>query len=232
VKESESRRGFLKKTGTGALVFIRGLNGDALASIEKKEGKDTAQIQEQIAHDVVAALGETLIPSDQGDPGYRDLEKYHITKEVMKELPLDNRQLEAFDAAARGLLGMSFCKLSEGLKERFLFQVIEGNDFEDPDLLGVCRDVYELSRSRIFRLYYQNFPENKVLRNRDDVPILKPGDTHQITNPNTKAVVTGWDIANYGGPMSWEEEEERRARFKRIHWHEDDGYDCDLLDQD
>jgi hypothetical protein len=49
------------------------------------------------------------------------------------------------------------------------------------------------------------------------MPILKAGDKHQITNPNTREIVTGWDIAGFKGPLSWEEEEEQRAKFKKVH---------------
>jgi hypothetical protein len=33
-------------------------------------------------------------------------------------------------------------------------------------------------------------------------------------------LVTGWDIAGFAGPLSWEEEEERRAKYKKINWEE------------
>ncbi|MBI4463424.1 MAG: GMC family oxidoreductase, partial [Acidobacteria bacterium] len=49
-------------------------------------------------------------------------------------------------------------------------------------------------------------------------------DTHQITNPNTKQLVTGWDVAGFKGPMEWEEEEQRRAMMKKAYpfWFEGD----------
>jgi len=148
----------------------------------------------------------------------------------MKILALKPEQLETFDNAARLLTGTRFAQLGEEQRESFLYQVIEGKDFEDPALLQACQEVYQLCRSTIFRLFYRNFPENVVPRDANDFPILQPGDEHQLTNPNTKKLVTGWDIANYGGPMTWEEEEERRARFKKVHWHEDEGESCPLLE--
>lgn len=229
MKPPKTRREFLQATGSGALVWIAGSDGKALASTGAQRENAEAVPPEQMAQKVVAALGDTLIPSDQGDPGYRDLEKYHITAEVMKRLPVAPEQLLAFHRAARDLLGTEFAYLSGASRERFLYQVIKGNGFSDPKLLQTCRDVYELCRTRVFQVFYQNFPENTVPRDANDAPILKPGDTHQITNPNTKQITTGWDVANYGGPMTWEEEERRRERFKKIHWHEDSGDDCPLL---
>ena len=54
--------------------------------------------------------------------------------------------------------------------------------------------------------------------------IIAVGDRHQITNPNTEEIVTGWDIAGYKGPLRWEEEEQYRAVMKKMHpyWYEGD----------
>ena len=69
-------------------------------------------------------------------------------------------------------------------------------------------------------VYYQNYPEHRIPRDSDDVPILAPGDTHQITNPNTTRLFTGWDLSSFHGPLTWEEEERRRAYYKKIDWSE------------
>jgi hypothetical protein len=69
-------------------------------------------------------------------------------------------------------------------------------------------------------VYYQNYPEHRLARDKNDVPILPPGDQHQITNPNTERIVTGWDVAGFRGPLTWEEEERRRAYYKTIDWQE------------
>jgi hypothetical protein len=228
MKKRHTRRRFLKTTGSSAAALIVGPRASLVFAQETSATAESTP--EERAQQVVAALGDTLIPSDPGDPGYRDLEGSHITEEVMKILALKPEQLETFDHAARSLTGTRFAQLGEEQRESFLYQVIEGKDFEDPALLQVCQGVYQLCRSTIFRLFYQNFPENVVPRDANDFPILQPGDEHQLTNPNTKELVTGWDIANYGGPMTWEEEEERRARFKKVHWHEDEGESCPLLE--
>jgi hypothetical protein len=52
------------------------------------------------------------------------------------------------------------------------------------------------------------------------MPLLKPGDLHQITNPNTKQLVTAWDQIGFVGSLTWEEEERRRNFVKKFHWHE------------
>jgi len=228
MKDKHTRRRFLKTTGSSAAALIV---GPKVSLVFAQETSATAEsTPEELARQVVAALGDTLIPSDPGDPGYRDLKGFHITEEVMKILALKPEQLATFNNAARLLTGTRFAQLGEEQRESFLYQVIEGKEFEDPALLQACQDVYQLCRSTIFRLFYRNFPENVVPRDANDFPILQPGDEHQLTNPNTKKLVTGWDIANYGGPMTWEEEEERRARFKKVHWHEDEGESCPLLE--
>ena len=94
-------------------------------------------------------------------------------------------------------------------------QIIKGNPI-DASLLRTLQKVYRLTRTRVFTVYYSNYPEHVVPRDENDVPILPPGDQHQITNPNTKRITTGWDIAGYNPQLSWEEEEDRRARAKRL----------------
>ena len=32
--------------------------------------------------------------------------------------------------------------------------------------------------------------------------------------------LTGWDIADYRGPLTWEQEEKQRAEVQKIHWHD------------
>src|SRR5262249_24090618 len=83
---------------------------------------------------------------------------------------------------------------------------------------------YRTARRRILAVYYGNFPENEVKRDAANVPILKPGDTHQEVNPNTKALVTGWEIAGYTSPMDWQEEQKARAEAKKTlsYWYEGD----------
>ena len=58
------------------------------------------------------------------------------------------------------------------------------------------------ARSRILTVYYENYPENEVKRTVPGEMIFSPGDTHQITNPNTKEMVTTHRRA---GPIRWDD---------------------------
>ncbi|MGH9902213.1 MAG: hypothetical protein ACRD68_10445, partial [Pyrinomonadaceae bacterium] len=166
---------------------------------------------------VFAALGDTLIPTDPGDPGYKSLEPYGITGEVMKGLEaVTDADLDAFDKGSAPFFGgRSFLRLTESQRAEYLRLVTDGSKFTDEARLKTLRDVYGRTRARVFAVFYQNYPENVIPRDREGAPILRRGDTHQITNPNTKKIVTGWDIAGFAGPMTWEEEEARRARFRK-----------------
>ena len=165
---------------------------------------------------IVAALGDTLIPSGMGDPGYRDLEKYGLTEEVLKKLgALSDDDLLAFNAgAAFADDEKSFVQLDADARANYLTQIV---DMKIPDkkLQAICERIYRAARFAVFTTYYQNFPE-VVQRDAADVPIPVPGDTHQIINPNTKRLVTGWDQAGFDGPWSWAEEEARRVELQRL----------------
>jgi len=80
--------------------------------------------------------------------------------------------------------------------------------------------VYRNTRRRVLTLYYSNFPEHEWPRDKTGAAILQPGDQGQITNPNTKQLITAWDQVGYFGSLTWEEEERRRNLMKKIHWHE------------
>src|SRR5262249_41908137 len=101
--------------------------------------------------------------------------------------------------------------------------IVDGK-IADPEQKTRLQIFYRGARARILSVYYRNYPEHEVKRNAQGEPILKPGDTHQIHNPNTKKLVTGWDIAGYRGQPDWEEEEEQRAWAKKIlpYWYEGD----------
>ena len=213
MKKHVSRRDFLKTTGMGAAVL-------PAAGVVA-----TQQVQAQAATDrtaVIAALGDTIIPSDPGDPGYRTLEPYNITAEVLKGLTgLSDDDLALFNKGASSFFsGKTFLELGESERVDFLNLIIDGSRIADEQLRGKLQSVYRLTRIRVLVVYYQNYPEHRLPRDANDVPILPPGDTHQITNPNTERVVTGWDVAGFRGPLTWEEEERRRAYYKKIDWVE------------
>lgn len=213
-KKRISRRVFLKASGAGSAAILAITPGLSLA------GETLTQEPKLDRHALYAALGDTLIPSDPGDPGYRTLEPYGITEEVLKDLTaLQEADLDAFNHGAADFFeGRSFLQLTEPQRATYLRLIIDGSAFSDKTRLRMLQRIYRQARARVFTVFYRNYPENVIPRDRNGVPILRPGDPHQITNPNTKSLVTGWDIAGFGGPLSWQEEEERRAQLKKIDW--------------
>jgi len=75
-KKDVSRRDFLKTTGMGATAIPSVAGLAAQAPVETAVDRTA----------VFAALGDTIIPSEPNDPGYKTLESYNITAEVMKGL--------------------------------------------------------------------------------------------------------------------------------------------------
>jgi len=207
-KQKVSRRDFLRKTGSGATG-----TAVALASIKTSQAAPATLDVDPAA--VVAALGDVLIPSDPGDPGYKTLEPYNITAEVMKDLPVSDEELVLLNSQAGELFsGKTFLQLKERERESYFDSVFAGERGED-----LRRTLWRI-RQRVFRVFYKNYPEHALPRDRQGVPILPPGDTHQITNPNTKRLATGWDVSGFMGPLTWEEEQRRRSIVEKIDWIE------------
>ena len=207
-KKKVSRRDFLRKTGSGATG-----TAVALASIQTAQAVPAALDVDLSA--VVAALGDVLIPSDPGDPGYKTLEPYNITAEVMKDWPVSDEELVLLNSQAGELFsGKTFLQLKETERESYFDSVFAGERGED-----LRRTLWRI-RQRVFRVFYKNYPEHALPRDRQGVPILPPGDTHQITNPNTKRLATGWDVSGFMGPLTWEEEQRRRSIVEKIDWIE------------
>ena len=211
-----SRRDFLKQSGLGALV-ITASSAEVLAR---------AAPSGDLPQTLVAALGDLFVPSAAGDPGYKDLEKYGITEYVLKNLPVgEGSLLEGFNETAKQFFGgKSFLELDEKQKEQYLELVLDEKKITDPQVRAQLLAFYRAARTRILTVYFQNYPEHEVKHNPDGTIVFKPGDTHQITNPNTKKMVTGWDITGHRGPMDWEEEEYQRELMKKVlpHWDEGD----------
>ena len=203
-----SRRHFLKKTALGSAAWV------STAPPAQAQATDRLQI--------LAALGDTLIPSEAGKPGFKSLQPYGITEEVNKSLTsLPGELFATFNQASAGFFkDRTFIELSEDERARFLRKVISGDEFTDRTLHQKVRRLYRLVRISTFRVFYSNFPEGKIARDIHGIPIPKPGELHQITNPNTSDLVTGWDIVDYRGPLTWEQEEKQRAEVQKIHWHD------------
>ena len=169
--------------------------------------------------EIVAALGDTLIPTDEPRyPGYKRLERNGISKQVWTLLRRLERvtpdAIAAFNESSRESMGQSFVDLDENARAKYVERVFAADD------MPAVQKTLQLSRDRIFTVFYRNFPFDTIDRDENGTPISDK--EHQIINPKKANIVTGWDIANYKGPLSWEEEQERRNRFKKIHWHSED----------
>ena len=209
--QSVTRRDFLKKTGLGATAAAVGLPSMVSGRASPANADRGA---------VVAAIGDTLIPTDPGDPGYKSLEPYNITAEVLKELESGDDDLSFFNAGAGAVRsGKTFLQLTETERAGYFDAILAGGKFDqqtEERLLRVLRQV----RQAVFQVYYKNYPEHAMPRDAKGVPILPADDLHQITNPNTNKLVTGWDVAGFMGPLTWAEEQRRRELLKKIDWKE------------
>ncbi|OFW28920.1 MAG: hypothetical protein A3J28_01170 [Acidobacteria bacterium RIFCSPLOWO2_12_FULL_60_22] len=208
-----TRRDFLKTTGLGTAAAAA-----TLGVAERASGQSAAPAADRAA--VLAAMGDTLIPSDPGDPGYKTLEPFNITAEVMKNLSVTAEELGLFNSQAAVIYsGKNFAQLSEKEREGYFDAVLSGEKLERETAQKLQRTMRQV-RERVFQVFYRNYPEHTLQRDSKGIPILPDGDLHQITNPNTKTLVTGWDVAGYIGPLTWAEEERRRELLKKIDWKE------------
>ena len=200
--KGKDRRSFLKRAmlSLGAVVWINPV----------QVGSEAGRLR------ILSALGDTLIPSRPGDPGFVDLEPHGIVQAVSNTLvSLADSPLKRLNQAPKPIFqGRTFVELDQDERVIFLKRVIASED-------AALKRVYKLVRVVVLNVFYSNFPEHKVARDGEGIPILTPGDQHQITNPNTDRLVTGWDVAGYRGPLSWEQEEQMRANMEKVHWHDD-----------
>jgi len=215
-KEKVSRRKFIKH-GSVSTVAV------AVSQIRTTRGQAPGALPSNYDRELIfAKLGDTLIPSSPGDPGYKTLEPYNITAEIMKGVDsIPDEDLALFNSeSAAHFGGQTFVELSEAKRADYLNMIADGVNISDSQVLGRLQGVYRLVRLRVFVVYYQNYPQHTIMRDEAGVPILSSDDEHQITNPNQPGLVTGWDIAGWRGPLTWEEEEERREYFKKVKWKE------------
>ena len=174
---------------------------------------------------VVSALGALFIPSRPSDPGYAELESHGITDYVLEDFRVTDAAVDVFNAGAQPLFdGKAFLDLEGKQREEYLNLIIDGRKIADAEQRKSLQGFYQIARRRILLAYYSNYPEHKVKRDPQGLPIVASGDTHQQLNPNSNRIVTGWDIAGYGGPPKWEEEEAIRASAKKkvARWFEGD----------
>jgi len=148
-----SRRDFLKQTTR---------HGGTLAGFVAVGPGQTLKAKVPLdRHAIVAILGDTLIPSTPA-PGYKSLEPYNITAEVLKGLQLlQDKDLQQFNEASRAFFGgKTFLELNESQREEYLNLIIDGSQIGDSRLLRTLKKTYYLTRARVFTVYYQNYPSN------------------------------------------------------------------------
>ncbi len=215
-KKKDTRRQFLKGTVTvlSATLPLENLAADEPAAADPRA--------------VVAALGDTIIPTDGPQyPGYKRLEASGISTQVLNTLRHLDRvslaDLTLFNISAHTLLGKTFVELDETGRAAYVDGLFTGESSGivklEPATLTSLQKTLKLARDRILNVFYRNFPYDHVDRDENGAPI--PNQPHEIFQIKTGNLVTGWDIANYKGPLTWEEEEERRNHFKQIRWQEE-----------
>jgi hypothetical protein len=215
-RKNGTRRQFLK--GSAVVLGATALPAGDLAVAQ------TAPVEPRA---IVAALGDTLIPTDgAGYPGYKHLEPSGISTRVLNTLRFVDRvslpELALFNTSAQSLLGKTFVDLDESGREAWLNAILAANSKPvaglDKPTVATLQKVLRLARDRVMNVFYRNFPYDHVDREASGAPI--PNQPHEIFQIKTGNLVTGWDIAGYRGPLTWEEEEERRNHFKQIRWEE------------
>ncbi len=215
-RKNGTRRQFLK--GSAAVLGAAALPGADLAVAQTTPAEPRA---------IVAALGDTLIPTDGVRyPGYRRLEASGISAQILNTLRFVDRvtlpELALFNTSAQSVLGKAFVDLDEPGREAWLNAILAADSKPvgalDKPTVATLQKVLRLSRDRVMNVFYRNFPYDHVDREANGSPI--PNQPHEIFQIKTGTLVTGWDIAGYRGPLTWEEEEERRNHFKQIRWED------------
>ena len=122
-KERITRREFLKETGAGTLGV-----GIALPQMLSAQAVDYSQAPAVDRKQLVAALADTIIPTADGYPGYRRLERHGISDEVLKGLTgIRSEEFNVFNAAAREYFAEPFVELKEEERTAFLEVVVESS---------------------------------------------------------------------------------------------------------
>lgn len=165
--------------------------------------------------EVFSCLGDTLIPSSETNPGFRSLEPRGITQELMNRLSsVPEQDVQLFNDAAETLAGRTFVATTPEERAAYLRAIAGGSEkLGSVATVKRLQSLYRLARMSAMTLFYDNFPEHRVTRDARANPVPRTGDTHFDFNPNTAEIKTGWDVCRFGGPLSWEQEEERRKKY-------------------
>jgi hypothetical protein len=213
-----SRRQFLRNGGFGLLGASLGTR----VGWPPQSASEPPVVEPVV---VVAALGDTLIPTDGPKyPGYKRLEPQKISEQVWNNLRRLERvtpaEIQSFNHAASAAFGKTFVDLDADGRNAYLETIVKQPDKLDQSHAAAATKVFTSARRQVFTLFYRNFPYHTIERDQAGVPI--PSDAeHQVIHPKKGSLETGWDIAGFRGPLSWTEEEERRTRMMKIHWHKD-----------
>ena len=152
--ESMVRRKFLKQAGLGTAAIAAA--GSLLPQAPLGQEVQAAGMSNRQA--IVFLLGDTLIPSEPDDPGYRDMEWYGITEEVMKGLgDISDEDFETFNRESKSLFEEnSFLDLDEDQRAEYLNLIIDGGRFAE-QLLGKLQSVYRKAGPESSRFFIETF---------------------------------------------------------------------------
>lgn len=114
--------------------------------------------------------------------------------------------------------GRTFVQLNAIEREAYLDLIATVGDIANCRHTLVLKKVYQIVRTVVLTVFYKNFPE-RIDSDAEGTPLLYPA-AHQIVNPNTRDLITGWDIAGFAGPWTWQQEQERREFMKTVRWVE------------
>jgi hypothetical protein len=205
-EKSLTRRGFLRAGATVSAVGASGiLNLPDLAAAAAAEPASPR-------HAFFLALGETLIPSSPESPGFKTLDAQGITAELVDQLAnVADDQIELFNKTAAGPFGKPFVDLAPDDQAAYLRAILAGDaKLGDPAVVQKLQTLLRLARTRAMTLFYQNYPQHRVKRDAQGNPVRNPQESELVYNPNTPELETAWDITGFGGPLSSQQEQERR----------------------
>src|SRR5215813_12905318 len=173
-----SRRDFIRTTATAGTVTIAGMAGiKAAEDGPPSSGSPTtlhsgSDAEEQTTsreqafprvnrQAILFAIGDTLIPSAPGDPGYRDLEYHGITDEINRRLEeFPDADLDTFNKSSAEQLGNVFVLLQEAQRADYFNKIIAGGAVKEEARQTKLKETYAHIREIVFTVYYQNFPQD------------------------------------------------------------------------
>ena len=154
-KDKVSRRKFMMHGSVSAIAMA----ASTMSPVRGQAARDLPAGYDRAL--VISKLGDTLIPSSPGDPGYRTLEPYNITAEILKGVEsISDENLVVFnDESAAHFDGKTFVELSESKRADFLTMIVEGFNITDSQLLEkTAKCLPSGSYSRLYGLLRELSP--------------------------------------------------------------------------